>query len=344
MSTPHEIFLSIILVADNLHDDLERVLRSCSDIAQSCVADHEIVVIDNGSMDHSIELLQSLCREEGVPNLQVYRLAKRVEIDLAAWAGVENALGDYVAVVDPARDDLQALPQLLEASVEGADVVFGVGSQSAKKSPVYSFLRKVFGVLVSRLLGIDANREMPVFRVLSRTVVNYMVQHSASGLAYTWLPATSGFRKSTVFYESSGRKRSSSLIEDIDRGVRILVSSTLGPMRAVTLLCLFGAVVNVIYSIYVVAVALLKVEVAPGWVTLSLQQSGMFFLFSLVLFVLGEYVIHMARLASNAPDYYVSEEFTSAVITRRERLNVEVGSAASSPESVGEAGEIASSS
>ena len=63
---------------------------------------------------------------------------------------------------------------------------------------------------------------------------------------------------------------------------------------------------------------------SPGWVTLSLQQSGMFFLLSLVLLVLGEYVLHMAKLAANAPSYYVTDEFTSAQITRQDRLNVEV--------------------
>jgi glycosyltransferase involved in cell wall biosynthesis len=329
---PHEIFLSIILVADNLGEELEATLKVASDIATGCVTDHEIVVIDNGSSDGSVDRLRALCGEDGLPNLQVYRLAKRVEIELAAWAGVENALGDYVAIVDPSQDDIRALPDLLSASMEGADVVFGVNRKPARKSPVYGFLRGVFGVAVGRLLGIDLDREMPVFRVLSRAVVNYMVEHQASGLAYSWLPATSGFRKSTVSYETQARPRQSSLVEDIDRGVRILVSSTLGPMRAVTLLCLFGAVINVVYSGYVVAVAILKTEVAPGWVTISLQQSGMFFLFSLVLFVLGEYVIHMAKMAANAPSYFVTDEFGSARITRMERLNLETHDSSQSPE------------
>ncbi len=62
-------------------------------------------------------------------------------------------------------------------------------------------------------------------------------------------------------------------------------------MRMVTSLSLFGAVANVLYSIYVVGISLFKVDVEPGWVSLSLQQSGMFFLISLVLLVLGEYIL-----------------------------------------------------
>ena len=111
--------------------------------------------------------------------------------------------------------------------------------------------------------------------------------------------------------------------ESIDRGMRILVSTTQAPMRLVTTLSLFGAAANLIYSVYVVAVGILKTDVAPGWVSMSLQQSGMFFLISLVLLVLGEYILHMASLSNEGPLYHVGQEFTSARMTRREKLNIE---------------------
>jgi hypothetical protein len=60
---------------------------------------------------------------------------------------------------------------------------------------------------------------------------------------------------------------------------------------------------------------------------MSLQQSGMFFLISLVLLVLAEYILHMASLSNEGPLYHVGTEFTSARISRREKLNVEEVSA-----------------
>lgn len=77
------------------------------------------------------------------------------------------------------------------------------------------------------------------------------------------------------------------------------------------------------YSIYVLAIGILKTDVAPGWVSFSLQQSGMFFLISLVLLVLGEYILNMASLSNEGPLYHVGQEFTSARMTRREKLNIE---------------------
>ena len=102
-------------------------------------------------------------------------------------------------------------------------------------------------------------------------------------------------------------------------------------MRLVTSLSMFGAVANLIYSVYVVAIGLLKADVAPGWVSMSLQQSGMFFLISLVLLVLGEYILNMASLSNEGPLYHVGQEFTSARMTRREKLNIEEVAATPTP-------------
>lgn len=104
--------------------------------------------------------------------------------------------------------------------------------------------------------------------------------------------------------------------------MRLLVSTTRAPMRLVTSLSLFGAVANLVYCVYVITVGILKTDVAPGWISFSLQQSGMFFLISLVLLVLGEYILNMASLSNEGPLYHVGQEFTSARMTRLEKLNV----------------------
>jgi hypothetical protein len=88
-----------------------------------------------------------------------------------------------------------------------------------------------------------------------------------------------------------------------------------------------GAFASLAYSIYVVLIWAFKEDVAPGWVSLALQQSGMFFLISLVLLVLSEYVLEISRKANSGPAYYIADEFTSAKLTRKERLNVEVDGA-----------------
>lgn len=318
------LFLSVVIVVRNRVDNLSEMLNLATEHIASLVSDYELIVVDNASTDGSVAKLKNMTGEDGLPNLQVYALTKEVDSDTASWVGLENALGDFVVVIDPLADDIIFLPVMLDHAVRGADVVFAANEKAAPQSFAYRVCFSVFNILYKYFNGIDLLRDAPQYRLLSKRVVNFILQHPTPSLTYRHLPATGGFARANLRYSAppkvSQKKR---LGESIDRGMRLLVSTTRAPMRLVTSISLFGAVSNLLYSAYVIAVAFLKADVAPGWVTLSLQQSGMFFLISLVLLVLGEYILHMAKLTNEGPLYHVAQEFTSAQITRRHKLNVE---------------------
>ncbi len=322
--TPIPAFLSVVLVVRNQSGLIERLLREATDAISPHVSDYELIVVDNASEDATVSLLGGLTAEEGLPNLQVYALTKEVDPDTACWVGLENALGDFIAVADPLTDDIALIPTMVRRAAEGADVVFAVNQAAPRRSVAYRVCYALFNSLYKRFGGLDLARDAPQFRVLSKRVVTFILQHPHPARAYRYLPATAGFARAKLEYSTVPRGTPARPIWDsVDRGMRMLVSTTRVPMRLVTALSLFGAVSNLVYSLYVIAVALLKSDVAPGWVTLSLQQSGMFLLISLVLLVLGEYILQMASHSNEGPPYHVAQEFTSARLTRRERLNVQ---------------------
>lgn len=320
------VFLSIVVVVRNQSADLERLLSEAASAISARVSDYELIVVDNASDDDSISVLKHLTQQGGHPNLQIYALTKEVDADTASWVGLENALGDFIAVIDPLADDVGFLPDMLDKAVSGADVVFAANAQMAAQSLPYRATKAIFNALYKRFNGIHLGQDAPQYRVLSKRVVNFILQHPQPAVAYRHLPATGGFARAYLNYSAAPRAaRTKNLWDGIDRGMRLLVSTTRAPMRMVTALCLFGAIANLLYSVYVVAIGLFKQDVAPGWVSLSLQQSGMFFLMSLVLLVLGEYIVNMVSLSNEGPLYHVGQEFTSARISRREKLNIDEG-------------------
>ena len=320
----HPVFLSVVVAVRNRSAQLRRILSDVEAAVSSLASDYEVVVVDNASDDDSVAVLKSLAAEDGLPNLQVYALTKEVDAETASWVGLENSLGDFVAVFDAGTDDIAFLTSMLDRAVGGADVVFASNAHKPPQSLAYRFCSFGFNLFYRPFGGIDLEREAPQYRVLSRRVVNFVLQHGQPVVAYRLLPATAGFARAHLAYSAPlHRARKKRLGDGIDRGMRLLLSTTRAPMRLVTALSLFGAVSNLVYSAYVIAVAMLKEDVAPGWTTLSLQQSGMFFLISLVLLVLGEYILHMARLSGEGPLYHVGQEFTSARMVGREKLNVE---------------------
>lgn len=324
------VFLSVVFVVRNQSGELQQILTDASSDIAALVSDYELIVVDNASTDDSVTILKRLTGEHRLPNLQVYALTKKVDDDTAAWVGLENALGDFVAVLDPLVDDLGFLPSMLDHAASGADVVFASNQRKSSHGLIYRAGLSVFNALYKRLAGIDLVKEAPRYRILSKRLVNFILQHPQPGMNYRHLPVTGGFPRVNLTYDTPPKATPARRLGDsVDRAIHLLVSTTRAPMRLVTILSLFGAVSNLVYSGYVIAVAILKEDVAPGWITLSLQQSGMFFLISLVLLILGEYILQVASLSNEGPLYHVGQEFTSARITRRERLNVEDAAAAS---------------
>lgn len=316
-------FLSAVFVVRNQSANIEKILSDAAVVIATIVSDYELIVVDNASDDDSILVLKRLTAENGLANLQVYALTKEVDADTASWVGLENALGDFVVVVDPLADDISFVPEMLDQAVRGADVVFANNAQKPAQSLAYRGANIVFHSLYNRFNGVHLAKEAPQYRILSKRVINFILQHPQPAMTYRHLPATGGFARAYLSYSSAPQaSRPKRLGESIDRGMRLLVSTTRAPMRLVTSLSLFGAVANLVYCVYVITVGILKTDVAPGWISFSLQQSGMFFLISLVLLVLGEYILNMVSLSNEGPLYHVGQEFTSARMTRLEKLNV----------------------
>lgn len=318
------VFLSAVVVAKGQSTRLTDRLKNISEYLAPLVSDYEIVVVVNGSQASLIDELKELTSEQGIPNLQVYVLTKEVDSDTASWVGLEPSLGDYSVVLDLESDDYQLIEKMLHEATSGADVVFASNDQEPPSSIFYRIANGVFNSFFKRFNGVNLTKDAPSFRMMSKSVINFILQHKAPVIVYKFLPATGGFAKKNLTYSyaapNAPQKR---LRHALSKGSKLAFSSTQFPMRVVTLLTLFGAGANLIYSIYVLWVSFVDPNVTSGWASLSLQQSGMFVLLSMVLFILGEYILNVVRLANDGPDYHVSAEFTSALITRRNKLNLE---------------------
>jgi len=328
-STQIPVLLSVVLVAQNDADRISCIIRSTGEMASRLVSDYEIVIVDNGSTDTTSEVLRELTTDGGEANLQVYTLAGRVDDLTARWVGVENSLGDIVVCLDPRQGDLDQLGLLTTQAANGNDIVFTMRTfPKGRRSLPRTLLYRAFGIATKLSTGLNLDSYSTSLIAISRRVVNYLLQFPDPQIKFRNLPSTTGFRRISIripFQRSS--TNTIKMRESLSRGIQLVTSSSESPLRLATTLSAVGAFASLAYSIYVVFIWAIKEDVAPGWASLSLQQSGMFFLISLVLLVLSEYVLEISRKANSGPAYYIADEFTSAKLTRKERLNVEVDGA-----------------
>lgn len=324
MIRPAPFFLSIVVPFRNYDRSISSILQDISIRVAPLVADYEIVVVDNGSTDEEFADYAPLIGGDGFSNIQLYRLIQHVETDLAAWAGLENCLGDFMLVYDPRSETLECLADAVAKVQDGYEVVFLRNTSSTDRGLIEKLGGPLFRWMYRHLTGLDLNRQATPGRLISKRVVSYLLMQPYPGMRYRSLPAIAGFRCTTLTYSSPrARDPRYGLAARMRSGIHLTVSSSILPLRFASTLALIGAGLNLLYTVYVAFVVLFKTDVAAGWTTLSLQQSGMFFLLSIVLFMLTEYLIQMIRWSSDGPRYFISAEATSERLARRERLNVE---------------------
>jgi hypothetical protein len=322
--TKFNFFLSVVLVVRNQSNSIPIILSDIEKTISNIASDYELIIVDNASNDNSNNIYSKLTSENGMANLQIYMLTKIVDSDVAYWVGAENALGDFVVFIDPLVDDIKFLPKMLYKTLNGAEVVYAKNLLTPVQKLSYRTLYGIFNFIYKISGGIDFSSEAPRYSILSKRVINFISQHTNPSVAFRYLPALAGFARVNLDYSSRPRISSNrQLREGFDRGMRLLFSTTRIPMRIVTWFSLLAATVNFLYAMYVIGIGIFKADVAPGWLSLSLQQSVMFFLISIVLFVIGEYIIQMVALSTEGPLYHIAHELNSATMTRREKLNIE---------------------
>ncbi len=110
--------VSIIIPTYNRAKDLKRALQSVFD---QTIADWEVLVIDN----HSIDETDSLIKSFSDPRIKLFKIHNEGVIATSRNLGLKHALGEYIAFLD--SDDWW-MPKKLEISLKylglGADVVY----------------------------------------------------------------------------------------------------------------------------------------------------------------------------------------------------------------------------
>src|SRR5712672_841076 len=86
--------------------------------------DHEFIFVDDGSTDHTVE------RIESGTNLRVIRFEKNAGQSAAIYAGLKEARGATVVLIDgDLQNDPADIPKLLAEISNGADLVCGYRTQ-----------------------------------------------------------------------------------------------------------------------------------------------------------------------------------------------------------------------
>jgi dolichol-phosphate mannosyltransferase len=285
--------LSFIIPVFNEEETLGETYRRLAGILDGLNDGSEIILVDDGSRDRSLEIMRDLRR--GDPRVCYVSLARNFGHQIAVTAGLRFAQGDAVVVLDAdLQDPPELIPVMLEKWRAGYHVVYAQRTARQNEGPA----KKLFAYLFYRVLRVLTDVDIPAdtgdFCLMDRQVVDVLNTLPERGRYLRGLRAWIGFRQTAVPFEREPRFAGEvkyTFRKSFGLAVNGIVSFSRVPLRLATYL-----------GLLVAGFALLMIMLVLYWrifhpaaplIGYTIITSAIFFLAAVQLFclgILGEYL------------------------------------------------------
>ena len=133
--------------------------------------DYEIVIVDDGSKDKTLEVIEEIAEND--KKLRVISFSRNFGHQAAVTAGLKETTGDAVVIIDA---DMQDPPELIKDMVDlwedGNEVVYAVRSKRKGESIFKVLSAKMFYKVLYSLSDVEIPKDTGDFRLVDRKVVD----------------------------------------------------------------------------------------------------------------------------------------------------------------------------
>lgn len=253
----------------------------------------ELVFVDDGSTDATLELLQALHAKD--PRVAYLSFSRNFGKEAGLYAGLLHATGDYVAVMDV---DLQDPPELLPDMyayllAEPLDCVATKRVDRAGEPWLHSLFARLFYWLMSKISQTEIVAGARDFRLMSRPMVDAILSvgeyNRFSKGIFSWV----GFRTHYLAYPNRERRagRTSWSFWGLVRySLTGIINFSEVPLNFIAGLGFMAFLGAILLAVFFAGRTLLFGNATSGWTSLAVLILGMGGLQMLALGVVGKYV------------------------------------------------------
>lgn len=310
--------LSVVVPVYNEAEGLQEFHRRISTVLESLPYKSEVVYVNDGSTDESIEILKKLKLSD--PRVAIVDLSRNFGKEIAMTAGIDHSCGDAVVVIDAdLQDPPELIPKLITEWEQGFDVVYAQrtgreGESSLKKATAYAFYR-----VIQNVSRVAIPEDTGDYRLLSRRAVRALVQLREQHRFMKGLFAWIGFPQKKVLYTRLPRyagKTKWNYWRLWNFALEGITSFTIAPLKIATYLGLLIALLSLLYASIIVFKTLVYGNPVAGYPSLMV---AILFLGGVQLIgigIVGEYVGRMFNETKGRPLYFIKTHEPSNVNSR----------------------------
>jgi len=274
----------------------------------------EIIYIDDGSTDNSLETIKTLMSD--TQQVRYIALSRNFGKEAATSAGIKQSTGDVVVMIDAdGQHPIEVLADFLDEWVRGADVVIGIRKDNEKEGFTKRYGSIVYNIILKFLADSTTVSGSTDFRLIDRKVVNEFNDLTERNRITRGLIDWLGFKRSYVEFKSPARHSGIATYSFKKLFKLALHSFTSQSTRPLQLTGLLGFIVTILSIITAVGLIIEKyalkdpLELAvTGTAVLALFLSFLVGLVLICQWLLALYIESIHSETQNRPLYIIAEE------------------------------------
>lgn len=312
MNSPNKS-VSVVVPVFNEREVFPELLRRLRLVLESLGRPYEILFVDDGSSDGTLDLI----REAAGLHRGIYYLSfsRNFGHQVAVSAGIENAQGDAVMVIDgDLQDPPELLPELAAKWEEGWEVVYAV-RRSRREGWLLRLLYRGFYRILRAISEIPIPLDSGDFCLMDRRVVEVLKKMPERNRYVRGIRAWAGFRQTALPFDRDRRAAGEpkySFAKLWRLAADGITSFSQFPLRLCGYMGYGMAFLSALGLIYSVASKLLNQRTPQGWTSLTLAVFFIGGVQLVMLSVVGAYVGRIYTEVQGRPLYVLKETNTVA--------------------------------
>ncbi len=296
---------SVLPITSTMFRDKLRQLHTDGKISDKS----RVLFVNDGSKDRTWQIITELSASD--PCFQGIAQSRNRGHQKAVWAGLMEAKDrcDITISIDcDGQDDINAMDAMVDAYLEGCEIVYGVRSKRDTDTFFKRFTAEGFYKLLNAM-GAEVVFNHADYRLISSRALQALSQFREVNLYLRGMVPLVGFKSTSVCYERHERLAGEShypLKKMLGLAFDGITSLSVKPIRMVFFFGLLVTFLSFIGILWAVIAALLGHAVA-GWASLACLICFVGGVQCLFLGIIGEYIGKIYLEVKQRPRYIISE-------------------------------------
>lgn len=300
---------SVVIPIFNEEETIPELWRRLSNILDRLDSSSEVIFINDGSVDNSLELLKEINQKN--QEVKIISFSRNFGHQCALSAGIDHTNGKAVILMDgDLQDSPEAIISFLQLWQQGYDVVYAI-RKNRKEKWLKRLAFKSFYYIQKKLSGIVTPMDAGIFSLMDRKVILTLRQMPERNKYLSGLRAYAGFKQIGVYVERGPRYRGEpkmSIYKLFKLAFDGIFSFSTIPLKMATILGLVSAIVSFIIGLIGIYVKFILGQEFLSW-TYGLTTT--FFMGGIQLLslgIIGEYIGRIYDEVRQRPYYIIQEK------------------------------------